>query len=133
MSQGKHPNVLYRIPEQGRIAGVCAGVGERFGVEVWLIRIGAVSAFFLGVPFMPVLYIAAWLLLDKKPAVQREQPQGFEHTVSVKSKVWQQGQLPQAAFKELEQQFNQIELRLQQMESYVTSAEFNLSNEINKL
>ena len=62
---------LYRIPERGKLAGVCAGLGERFGIEVWLIRIGAVSAFFLGVPFVPVLYVAAWLLLDKNRKIKQ--------------------------------------------------------------
>jgi phage shock protein C len=133
MSNEKRSTMLYRIPERGRIAGVCAGLGDRFGVEVWLIRIGAVSAFFLGVPFIPVLYIAAWLLLDKKPARVDRTSSGFDHTVSVKSKVWQQGQPPQRAFNELKTQYQQLERRLQQLESHVTSPEFNLSNEINKL
>ena len=133
MSESNRPTELYRIPEQAKIAGVCAGLGQRFGIEVWLIRIGAVSAFFLGVPFIPVLYIAAWLLLDKKPASLTGSSSGLDHTVSVKSKIWQQGQPPQAAFKELKTQFRQLELRLRNVESYVTSQEFNLSREIDKL
>lgn len=133
MSGSAKPTELYRIPEQGKIAGVCAGLGERFGIEVWLIRIGAVSAFFLGIPFIPVLYIAAWLLLDKKPAATPAKKSGLEHRVSVKSKIWQQGQPPRIAFRELKTQFRQLELRLRSIETYVTSSEFNLSREIDKL
>jgi len=133
MSQFNQSEGLYRIPEQGRIAGVCAGLGDRFGIEVWLIRIGMVSASFLGMPFMPLLYIVAWLMLDKKPALQPQQPPEFADTVYVKSRVWQQGQPPQVALQQLDQQFSKIEQRVQQLETYVTSPEFNLSNEINKL
>ena len=124
---------LYRIPERGKLAGVCAGLGERFGIEVWLIRIGAVSAFFLGVPFVPVLYVAAWLLLDKKPQDKTTPRSGLDHTVAVKSKIWQPGQPPQEALKELKTQFRQLELRLRGVETFVTSTEFNLSREIDKL
>ena len=133
MSSADKPTELYRIPEQGKIAGVCAGLAERYGIEIWLVRIGVVSAFFLGISFMPVLYIAAWLLLDKKPASTQTINSGLDHTVSVKSKIWQQGQPPRVAFKELKTQFRQLELRLRGLETYVTSSEFNLSREINKL
>ena len=133
MNNTTKTNELYRIPERGKIAGVCAGLGERFGIEIWLIRIGAVSATFLGVPFVPVLYIAAWLLLDKKPIEKNTINSGLDHTVSVKSKIWQPGQPPKIAFRELKTQFRQLELRLRHVESYVTSSEFNLSREIDKL
>lgn len=133
MSDADKPTELYRIPAQGKIAGVCAGLAERYGIEVWLVRIGVVSAFFLGIPFIPVLYIAAWLLLDKKPIAKQTTNSGLDHTISVKSKIWQQGQPPREAFKELKTQFRQLELRLRNIETYVTSSEFNLSREIDSL
>ncbi|MEV8877394.1 PspC domain-containing protein, partial [Mesorhizobium ciceri] len=44
-------NTLYRDPENGRIAGVCAGLANHFGMETWLVRILTVSAFLLGFGF----------------------------------------------------------------------------------
>ena len=59
---------LYRDPDNGRIAGVCAGVAQYFGLETWLVRILTVTGFFLlAGPFMLVAYVAAWFILDKKP------------------------------------------------------------------
>ena len=30
---------LTRDPDKGKISGVCAGVAEYFGIELWLVRI----------------------------------------------------------------------------------------------
>jgi len=40
---------LYRDPVNGKISGVCAGIANYFGAEVWLIRIVVISAALLGV------------------------------------------------------------------------------------
>lgn len=39
---------LYRDPVNGKISGVCAGIANYFGAEVWLIRIVVISAALLG-------------------------------------------------------------------------------------
>jgi phage shock protein C len=133
MSEQQPVKEFYRIPEQGKIAGVCAGIAERFNIEVWLIRVCVVSAFFLGGSgFVFLMYIAAWFMLDKKP-FGKQKIGGLDHSVSVKSKVWQQGQPPREAFREVKTQFRQIELRLRNVESFVTSKEFDLARQIDNL
>ncbi len=53
-----------RLPDQGHIAGVCAGIGMRYGVDPVLIRVAfAVSAIFGGAGI--VLYLAAWVLFTR--------------------------------------------------------------------
>ena len=60
---------LYRDPKNGKIAGVCAGIADYFNLETWFVRILTVTAFFLlAGPFILVTYVAAWFILDKKPA-----------------------------------------------------------------
>lgn len=124
---------FYRIPQQGKIAGVCAGIAERFNMEIWLVRVCVVSAFFLGGSgFVLLMYIAAWFMLDKKPLTVPNIG-GLDHSVSVKSKIWQQGQPAKVALREVKTQFRQIELRLQNVEGFVTSKEFDLARQINNL
>ncbi|GAA4871985.1 envelope stress response membrane protein PspC [Ferrimonas pelagia] len=120
---------LYRIPEQGKIAGVCAGLAERFSLEVWLVRIVALSALLLtGIfSFVLLMYVVGWVLLDKKP---REEPM---HRPDVKSKVWQAGESPRNAFRDVNSRFRSLELRLQQMERHVTSDAYSLRREIDNL
>ncbi len=39
---------LYRIPQSGKVAGVCAGIADYFNFETWLVRVAAASIFLLG-------------------------------------------------------------------------------------
>ncbi|GAA6185692.1 MULTISPECIES: envelope stress response membrane protein PspC [Alteromonadaceae] len=144
---------LQRDSENGKIAGVCAGIAEYFGIETWLVRIAAVAAMLLlAGPFIPVFYIAAWFILDKKTPESKHSSQGQHHfhgksgvkgwhndiddadkKVAVKSKVWQAGEPPKQAFYDIKQQYLRTEARLRKIETYVTSSEFQLNREINKL
>ena len=148
---------LHRDPNKGKIAGVCAGIAEYFGMEIWLVRILTLTGFFLlAPPFFFFGYIAAWFILEKKPRGLSTKPnedvftqrstysntrgKGW-HNVSeqelekvvVKSKVWQAGEPPKQAFMDIKQRFSKNESRLRKMETYVTSSEFQLNREISKL
>lgn len=148
---------LYRDPAKAKIAGVCAGIAEYFGIEIWLVRILVVSGFFLlAGPFMFFGYIAAWFILEKKPRNMGAQAnahasstqsnhnkqagKGWHNVVEeddekvvVKSRVWQAGEPPKQAFADIKQQFEKNEKRLRNVETYVTSSEFQLHQEINRL
>jgi phage shock protein C len=148
---------LHRDPSKGKIAGVCAGIAEYFGMEIWLVRILTLTGFFLlAPPFFFVGYIAAWFILEKKPrglaARSRDewsatrshhdkvQGKGWHNLsedesekVVVKSKVWQAGEPPKQAFIDIKQRFEKNEIRLRKMETYVTSTEFQLNRELSKL
>lgn len=142
---------IYRDPKHGRIAGVCAGVAEFFGLEVWLVRILTVTAFFLlAGPFILVTYVACWFIFDKKPENVTEAyytesdtatskgwrnglAQRNNEKVEVKTRVWQAGEPPRQAFHDITNRFQAVERRLRKMETYVTSREFQLNREISRL
>lgn len=139
---------LYRDTEKGKVAGVCAGIAEYFGWELWLVRIIFISGFLLTGSFFFMAYIIGWFVLDKKSdkgitksavSVAADRSKGWvsnlgdDVKVEVKSKVWQAGEPPKQAFKDIHSQFGKLELRLRKMESYVTSSEFQLNREFNKL
>ncbi len=147
---------LYRDPDKGKLAGVCAGLADYFGWEVWLIRVLVVSGALLGMQWFVVVYIAGWFILDKKPknfkpaaksplhgSVHKgtvpPSNQGFTHeepaneSIKVKSRVWQAGEPPKQAFYDIKRKFTVLEGQLRSMERYVTSPEYTVSREINKL
>ena len=145
---------LYRDPDKGKIAGVCAGLSDYFGIELWLVRIIVLSAFFLTAgTFVLVSYVAAWFILDKKPGSSekhdvfkhyrktssntgkgwRNESSDDEEKINVKSKIWQAGEPPKQAFHDIKQRFERNETRLRKVETYVTSSEFQLNREINSL
>jgi len=127
---------LFRDAERGKIAGVCAGISDYFNMELWLVRILVVTAVLLsGGPFIVVAYIAAWFILDKKPAEKTVKNADSIHQdpLEAKFKVWQKGEPPRRALQDLKDRLARVDGRLQEMERYVTSTEFTVSREINKL
>ncbi|MBO9491506.1 envelope stress response membrane protein PspC [Endozoicomonas sp. G2_1] len=138
---------LYRIPNKGKVAGVCAGVAEYFGWEAWLVRILVVSGVLLGMAWFIVIYIAGWFILDKQPvnaahnAVHGQANEtsaqavntAADEPIKVKARIWQAGEPPRQAFHDIRRKFQSLESQLQSMERYVTSPEFTVSREINRL
>jgi len=146
---GKRRGELYRNPSEGKIAGVCAGIANYFGWETWLVRILAVSGILLGMGWFIVIYIAGWFILDKTPGSSkkhskkegRSKATSSKHfnddianeSIKVKSRIWQAGEPPKQAFHDIRRKFKTLEKELRQIEHYVTSPEFTVSREINKL
>jgi len=80
---------LYRNKEAGKIAGVCAGIGDYFDVDPVLIRIIlVVSVFFYGIGVLA--YIVAWIVIPeqsvKNETLQGEKPM-IDTNISVKSRL----------------------------------------------
>ncbi|ELB88540.1 phage shock protein PspC (stress-responsive transcriptional regulator) [Rhodococcus percolatus] len=70
-----------RLPGRGHVAGVCAGIGYRYGVDPVLIRVAfVVSTIFGGAGVL--LYLACWLALTKSgdPASPAESLVGRGHS-----------------------------------------------------
>ena len=142
---------LYRDPRNGKVAGVCAGLAEYFGWEPWLVRVLVASGILLGMGWFIVVYIAGWFILDKKPqqakSFSRDNKSSFNNSqkaesanedlenesIKVKAKIWQAGEPPKQALYDIKRKFTLLETKLQKMERYVTSSEFTISREINKL
>lgn len=145
---------LFRDPKKGKIAGVCAGLADYLGWEIWLVQVLVISCFLLGsVFFVVVLYVAAWFILEVKPQSEQEPfvsghhqnnaPSHSDNTssnhtfnhepIKVKARVWQSGEPPKQALHDIKTKFTAIETQLRKMERYITSADFTVSREINKL
>lgn len=145
---------LFRDSQNGKIAGVCAGIANYFGWETWLVRVLVISGLLFGFGFIFVLYVAGWLVLNKKPltqpndgrfhADQNANSQNSEKTssqysadnngsIKVKTRIWQAGEPPKQALHDIHSKFKGLEQKLIRMECYVTSSEFTLNREINRL
>ncbi|WP_068546792.1 envelope stress response membrane protein PspC [Thalassotalea crassostreae] len=136
---------LFRDPVKGKIAGVCAGLAQYFGWEAWLVRILVVSGVLLGMGWFVILYIAGWFILDKKPQsfspsetakrfkAKLHEEEVVNESIKVKSRIWQAGEPPRQAFRDISFKFKSLEQQLRSMERHVTSPEFTVSREINKL
>ncbi len=110
---------LWRIPEQGKIKGVCAGIAQYFDVPVKLVRLITILAFFLGFAFFVIVgYVALTFLLDPMPA-DTQQQKGQPSTREL--------------LNETDTELAAGERKLRAMERYVTSDAYTLRSNFRKL
>lgn len=115
---------MRRYPEQGWIAGVCAGVADYFGWSVKLIRVLVILAFvFSGFFPVGVVYLALWYLMDPAEAGATISPAGS-------SGGHRNGSVSPATAKA---RFERLERRLRTIESCVTQEELELRREFKNL
>lgn len=73
---------LWRMPQQGMVRGVCAGIAQYLDVPVKLVRILVVLSIFFGLAFFTlVAYIILSFVLDPMPdsmATGEQQPSSGE-------------------------------------------------------
>ena len=60
------PKKLYRIPSEGMIGGVCAGLAEYLNADPTIIRLVFILLVLAGMSGV-VIYIIMWLIVPVKP------------------------------------------------------------------
>lgn len=108
---------LWRIPQQGMVKGVCAGIAQYLDVPVKLVRIITVLAMLFGLFFFVVVaYIILTFALDPMPEGAMAQAPGNSELLDNVDAVLAAG-----------------EQRLREMERYVTSDTFSLRSRFRQL
>lgn len=107
--------------------GVCSGIADYTGLDVTLIRIGAVLLTVLGSGMTIFAYlIAAWLAPTKPRELAQESPE--------QTKFWQGVRAsPARTVRDVRSRFRDIDRRLADVETYVTSSNSRLAREIEQL
>jgi phage shock protein C len=129
---------LYRDPVRGKIGGVCAGIGAYYGAEPWVVRCIAVT----GLLFLPSIvfpaYWIAYFLMEKLPQGNAEagrcrRGQRHRQTHSSPSPELGARLSPRNSLRDVQADLAEAELRLRRMESHVTSGQFELHRELNRI
>ena len=64
-SGSKPPRAGFRLDKaRGKVFGVCAGIGNYFGIDTMLVRIGFVAATLIGFGSPVLIYLAIALIAD---------------------------------------------------------------------
>lgn len=122
-------SAMRRYPEQGWIAGVCAGVADYFGWSAKLIRVLVILAFvFSGFFPVGVVYLALWYLMD--PADANAPMPGLRSSAGGGSGGGSSGSVSPDVAKA---RFERLERRLQQIEACVTQDELELRRQFRNL
>ncbi|MAF75106.1 MAG: envelope stress response membrane protein PspC [Pseudomonadota bacterium] len=127
MSATERKRQLQRNTETGKIAGVCAGLADYLNIETWVVRLIFFTGLIFSQGFFLILYIAGWLILDKKPRSEGH------HDMHIKTRVYGGGKPASQAVVEMEQELKSLDEQVQRMEKYVTSTQYNLNRELKQL
>jgi phage shock protein C len=122
-----NPIRLYRDTQNGRIAGVCAGLAAYLDVKVKFVRLAVIIGACFGfiVPIF-IAYVVMAVLLKPMPQqlFKSESEERFWRTVTVS---------PNLSVSELKTRFRSLDRRLADMEARVTSDEFHLRQKFRDL
>lgn len=140
----------YRLPEEGKIAGVCAGVAERFQVGSWMVRLMAITCLlFIPGIIIPVYLLAIFLLptpssiardessildeLDATTKRRQNNSRRFDEALGEEEQDFHSLDRKRSVVQQYKRSFDTLEDRLQSLERHVTSRQFELSREIDSL
>ena len=122
---------LYRDVARRRIAGVCAGIANYFGVETWVTRCIAVTGLiFVGQVTLPA-YLVAWIVMERAPLPGEPSRRRREEAepAAPRSELGA-GFSPRGRLRALQADATELELRLRRMETHVTSGQYELQREL---
>jgi phage shock protein C len=120
---------LYRDPKNAKLGGICAGLAEYFGTEIWIIRLLVISAFLFSAGFFVLLiYVIAYFILDEMPD-QRKWQQSAYKKHNIKQKSWQAGHSAEQILENVSKELNQVEKDIEHLEAYVTSFSYKMDRE----
>ena len=124
--ESPNPHKLYREPENGRVAGVCAGVANYLGISPLVVRVLTIVSIFAFPPPTIVGYILLALILPVKPPnlYRNEKEETFWRQVSMS---------PERTLHSLRHKRKALDQRLAAIEALVTSEEFELRREFRDL
>lgn len=118
---------FYLDKRNGKFLGVCAGIADYTGIDVTLIRIGMVLGTILGSGALIIVYFATgWIASDKPRELSYQSPEQTKFWQGVRSN-------PARSTRDVRSRFRDIDRRLADIETYVTSSNHSLSQEIEKL
>lgn len=121
-----NPKRFYRSRDQKVIGGVCAGLAERFGWDITVVRIVTILVALFGGPAV-LAYLIAWIIVPVRPYADRPlsaDEDAFWRGVSDR---------PNVTFGNLKYTFMDLEDRLQSLERNVTSDDWRLRKEFRDL
>jgi phage shock protein C len=134
MKPDKSNQKLCRISSKAKICGICAGIAEHYGYEVWVVRMVAFCLFIAHPPLFIFAYVVGTFILDKDEHVKRtSHSQNSSYYRPQAGDVWRRGGEPKRALKDLDEIYSNIETRLVNIERYVTSKKYHINLELSKM
>jgi phage shock protein C len=123
----------YRRRPRGRILGVCAWLARYFDVETWVVRVVATTGLIFAPSIVFPAYIIGGIALRVYDRSQQEAWLAQRGSGEPSDDMDFGGAAPGAVLRDAEARVRQMELKLRRMEAHVTTGQFELQREFNRL
>jgi phage shock protein C len=118
---------FYRDKRNGKFLGVCAGIADYTGFDVSLVRVCFLAALFMsGFSILPFYFIAAFVTPTKPLQLERDDREERQFWQGVRAS-------PARSARDIRSRFRDLDRRLADIESYVTTENRSLAREIEQL
>ncbi len=136
---------LYRNTRDGKIAGVCAGLADHWEVEHWVVRLMAVVIFLFTGSLAFWAYVAGWIMMaprrrnsdynrwEDEATEEVEMEYDETHHDYRPRKMFTYSDSPSERLQRARERLDTALRRVDDMETYVTSRQYNLNQEFSKL
>ena len=118
---------FYLDQRNGKFMGVCSGIADYTGLDATLVRIMFVSAVVMsGGSVLPIYFIAGFIAVDKprELAIEDKEEERFWQGVRAS---------PRRSARDIRSRLREIDRRIADIESYVTTENRSLAREIEQL
>jgi len=127
MAQPPSRTRFYRDKRNGKIMGVCAGIANYTGFDVTLVRVFMVAALFMSsFAILPLYFITGWIADDTPRELRGDDPEEQRFWQGVRAS-------PTRTARDIRSRMRDIDRRLADIESYVTTENRSLAREIEQL
>jgi len=117
---------FYLDKQNAKVFGVCAGISDYTGIDILIVRVAFVLLACVTGFAVPVYFVTAWLA-DKKPReLDYEDRQDRQFWQKVRAR-------PGASIRDVRSSFRDIDRRLADVETHITSQNRRLADEIEAL
>ncbi len=141
---------LYRNTRDGKIAGVCAGLADHWDIAHWVVRLMFIGACLFTGMLAVWAYIGAWCLMAPRSSRRTNQGERYDdyhrytdeavemeyderHHDYRPKKVFRYSDSGSVRLKRARERLDAALRRVEGVESYVTSRQYDLNKEFSKL
>ena len=141
---------LFRNTREGKVAGVCAGLADHWDIAHWVVRLMFIGACLFTGMLAIWVYIGAWVLMAPRSSRRMHRGDGIDDYEGYTDedvemeyderrhdyrprKVFRYSDSGSVRLKRARERLDAALRRVESMESYVTSRQYNLNNEFSKL
>ena len=121
---GSHRHGRFRLNKaEGKVMGVCAGLADHFDVDVTLVRVGVALGIVMTFPVGLFAYLILAMVAQSGGGRRRQRQQREAYAP----------RLGEASADATRQRMRDLDARMQAIETYVTSSNTKLAQEIDSL